>query len=208
MLQANRTRTCYAGTSTKKKSIIMKIFGIVLYLTIWFISFRHMTGAIPYAKISVGWFCLNCLVVLFGTFLVSFSLDSKSKEPGYFVWSRLRLGLGISLILGSNILFLLAPYESTQLVTDDTTIGRVMTLAFFLGIQGMIILAFRKSSLYRGYWIAIFICFTLAVRAYERIENLYWKFGYIAVSVAVLLFLFFCVLITDLKKKGGKVPTL
>jgi hypothetical protein len=42
----------------------------------------------------------------------------------------------------------------------------------------------------------------MTVWAYERIKNLYWKFGYIAVMVAVFLFLFFCVLITDLKKKG------
>ena len=186
----------------KMKSIIMKIVGVVLYLTIWFVSFWFMTGRIPYEKISVGWFCLNCLVVLIGTFLVAYFLDSKRNEPSYFIWPRLRLGLGIVLILGSNILFLLAPYKSTQLVTDETTIGKVMTLAFFWGISGMILLAIRKSSLYRGYWIVMIICITMTVWAYERIKNLYWKFGYIAVMVAVFLFLFFCVLITDLKKKG------
>lgn len=190
--------------STKTKSIVMKIVGVVLYLTIWLVGGRHMTGRITYEKISVGWFCLNCLVVLIGTFLVSYCLDSKRNEPSYFIWPGLRLGLGVSLILGSNILVLLAPYESTQLITGETTLGEVMIFALFWGIPGMVLLAIRKSSLYRGYWIAIFICFTLAVRAYERIENLYWKFGYIAVSVAVLLFLFFCVLITDLKKKGVK----
>ena len=167
-----------------------------------------MTGRIPYEKISVGWFCLNCLVVLIGTFLVAYCLDSKRKEPSYFIWSGLRLGVGISLILGGYILVLLAPYKSTQWITGETTLGEVMIFALFWSVPGMILLAIRKSSLYRGYWISIFICFTLAVRAYERIENLYWKYGYIAVMVAVLLFLFSCILISDLKKKEDKVPTL
>lgn len=190
--------------STKTKSIVLKIVGVVLYQTIWIVSLWSMTGRIPYEKISIDWFCLNCLIVLIGTILVAYCLDSKRNEPDYFIWPRLRLGLGIALILGSYILVLLAPYKSTQLVTDETTIGKVMTLAFFWGIPGMILLAIRKSSLSRGYFIVMIMCFTMVVWAYERIENMYWKFGYIAVMVLVFLFLFFCILITDLKKKGVK----
>lgn len=194
--------------STKTKSIVLKIVGVVLHQTIWIVSLWSMTGRIPYEKISIGWFCLNCLIVLIGTILVAYCLDSKRNEPDYFIWPRLRLGLGIALILGSYILVLLAPYKSTQLVTDETTIGKVMTLAFFWGIPGMILLAIRKSSLSRGYFIVMIMCFTMIVWAYERIENLYWKFGYIAVMVLVFLFLFFCILITDLKKKGVKERAL
>jgi len=192
----------------KMKSKIWKIIGVLLYLTIWFVSLWSMIGRIPYEKISVGWFCLNCLVGLIGTFLVAYCLDSREEETNYFIWPGLRLGLGIALILGSNILLLLAPYKSTQLVTGETTIANVLTLAFFLGIPGMILLATRKSSLYRGYFIVMIMCMSVAVWAYEHIENLYWKFGYITVIVAVFLFLGFCILLTDLKKKGDKTPTV
>lgn len=190
--------------SVKKKSIVMKIVGVVLYLTIWFVGGRYMTGWVSYDKISVGWFCLNCLVVLIGTFLVAYCLDSKREEPSYFIWPGLRLWLGVALILGGYILVLLAPYESTQLVTGETTIDEVMIFALFWGIPGMVLLANRKSSLYRGYWVVMILCFSLAVRAYERIKNMYWKFGYIAVSVAVLLFLYFCLIITFSNKKTEK----
>jgi len=192
--------------SAKIRSRIMTIVGVVLYLAIFFVGGRHMTGRILYDKISIGWFCLNCIVVIIGTILVAFCLDSKRKEPSPFIWPGMRLGLGVALILGSFILVLLAPYESTYLLKGETTFAGVMKVSLSWGVMGMILLAIRKSPLQRGYLIVMLFCFFSVLDAYKYIDNLFWKIGCIAFPVAVFLFLCCFFIFPDLKK-GPDVPS-
>jgi len=175
--------------SAQIRSKVMTIVGVVLYLAIWFVLGRHMTGRVLYGKFSVGWFCIDCFVVLIGTILVTFCLDSKRKEPNHFIWTGMRFDLGVALILGSFILVLLAPYESTYLLTGETTIFDVLRISLGWGVMGMILLAIRKSPLKRGYLIVMLFSFYSVRAAYEYIDNLFWKIGCIAFPVAVFLFL-------------------
>lgn len=153
------------------------------------------TGRVLYDKISIGWFCINCFVVLIGTFLVAVCLDSKRKEPSHFIWPGMRLGLGVALILGGFILVLLAPYKSATL------------LSLSWGVMGMILLTARKSSSYLGYLVVMFLCFTSVVTAYGTFDNLYWKIGHVAFPVAVFLFLCCFIIFPVLKKIAEKRRT-